>query len=60
MDEEIRYMLKQEQREIKNKFEHLSWLAKRLNITDRDKLEEVLEFTKLFNECNRNGWVDIK
>lgn len=60
MEEEIKYMLEQERRKIESKFKRLSSLAKKLDITDRDSLQEVLEFAKLFNECNRNGWIDFK
>lgn len=60
MEEEIKYMLKQEKIEIESKFQRLSLLAKKLDITDRYSLQEVLEFAKLFTECNRNGWIDIK
>lgn len=60
MEEEIKYMLEQEKREIENKFKQLTWLAKKLDITDRDTLKDVLEFVELFNECNANGWLQIK
>lgn len=60
MDEDIEYMLEQEKRKIENKFKQLAWLGKKLNITDRDKLKEILEFAALFNECNENGWIKLK
>lgn len=60
MDKDIEYMLEQEKRTIENKFKQLAWLSKKLNITDRDKLKEVLEFATLFNECNENGWIELK
>lgn len=58
--EDFEYMLEQEKREIENKFKQLTWLSKKLNITDRDKLKEILEFAALFNECNKNGWLEIE
>lgn len=59
MEEEIKYMLEQEMETIESKFAHLSWLAKKLNITDKDKLKETLEFARLFDECNKNGWIEL-
>ena len=59
-EEKIEYMLGQEIRTIESELAQLSWLAKKLGITDEEKLMDALEFAELFNKCNRNGWIELK
>ena len=56
----IEYIIEMNQMTFDDKCERLRALTKNLNITDEYRLRQVLEFARLFDEFNKDGWLRLE